>query len=312
MTAPILKPSDENIRRAAACLKAGGLVAMPTETVYGLAADASNGGAIARIYAVKGRPSFNPLIAHVNDLTAAQLEGRFSSHALRLAAAYWPGPLTQVVDLAETQITCDLARAGLDSIALRCPAHPVAQALLTAFGGPLVAPSANPSGQISPTTAEHVAHDLGEKIDLILDGGPCTQGIESTIVDARAETPVLLRPGSLAATEIDAIWPGLVRPSHGQNAPRSPGQLLRHYAPNALLRLNADDVRPSETLLGFGSVTGAALNLSKMGNLQEAAANLFSMLRQLDQTATHIAISPIPNSGLGEAINDRLKRAATR
>jgi len=285
---------------------------MPTETVYGLAADASNSAAVAKIYAAKGRPSFNPLIAHISDLDAAQREGHFATKTKELAAAFWPGPLTVVTNLAATHTVCDLARAGLDSIAVRWPAHPVAQTLLSAFGGPLVAPSANPSGQISPTTAQHVASDLGLQLDVILDGGPCVSGLESTIIDGRDAAPVLLRPGSLDPDRIADIWSGLQRPTESESAPRSPGQLLRHYAPNAPLRLNAKNIQQTESLLGFGAVSGATMNLSATGDLLEAAANLFSMLREMDKTATHIAVSPIPNSGLGEAINDRLKRAAMR
>ena len=309
MTAPILSPTPDTVDRAADTLHRGGLVAMPTETVYGLAANAANGEAVARIYAAKGRPSFNPLIAHVASLEMAQREGVFSPKALSLAEAFWPGPLTLIVDVAATGTVSDLARAGLESIALRIPAHPVAQALLIAFGAPLVAPSANPSGQISPTHAEHVAEDMAEKIDLIIDGGPCTSGVESTIIDARGARPALLRPGSLAAAEIERIWPDLTRPALNPDAPQSPGQLLRHYAPSAHLRLNADAPQAGEAYLGFGGGT-ATLNLSPTADLAEAAANLFAMLRQLDANHDHIAVAPIPNQGLGEAINDRLTRAA--
>lgn len=309
MTTSILNPTPEIIARAADTLRGGGLVAMPTETVYGLAANAADGKAVARIYAAKGRPSFNPLIAHVASLEMALREGVFSEGALLLAEAFWPGPLTLVVDVAETGSVSDLARAGLDSIALRMPAHPVAQDLLAAFGAPLVAPSANPSGQISPTRAEHVAQDMAGKVDLILDGGACSSGVESTIIDARGEHPALLRPGSLSASEIERIWPGLIRPALNPDAPQSPGQLLRHYAPNARLRLNAEAAQPGEAYLGFG-LGVATLNLSPTRDLGEAAANLFAMLRQLDAEHDRIAVAPIPQDGLGEAINDRLTRAA--
>ena len=309
MTASILNPTPEIIARAADRLRGSGLVAMPTETVYGLAANAADGKAVARIYAAKGRPSFNPLIAHVASLEMAQREGVFSTRALSLAEAFWPGPLTLVVDVAATGTVSDLARAGLDSIALRMPAHPVAQDLLAAFGAPLVAPSANPSGQISPTRAEHVAQDMAEKVDLILDGGACTTGVESTIIDARGEHPALLRPGSVSASEIERNWPGLIRPALNPDAPQSPGQLLRHYAPNARLRLNAEAAQPGEAYLGFGQGV-ATLNLSPTRDLAEAAANLFAMLRQLDAEHDRIAVAPIPQDGLGEAINDRLTRAA--
>lgn len=309
MSADILPPNDDSIAAAVKMLRDGGLVAIPTETVYGLAANAADGEAVAGLYAAKGRPSFNPLIAHVADLEMAQREGVFTANALALANAFWPGPLTLVVEVASSVSVSDLARAGLDSIALRIPAHPVARQLLSEFGGPLVAPSANPSGQISPTKAEHVAEDLADKIDLIVDGGPCTSGVESTIIDARGERPALLRPGSLDPSLLDAVWPGLLRPALDPNAPQSPGQLLRHYAPRAKLRLNASEQDSGEAFLGFGPSSGT-LNLSPTANLTEAAANLFAMLRELDACYDQIAVAPIPDEGLGEAINDRLTRAA--
>ena len=305
----ILNLTPEHLERAAQTLRGGGLVGMPTETVYGLAADASNADAVARIYEAKGRPRFNPLIAHVADLEMAQREGVFLKQALALADRHWPGPLTLVVNVASTGTISDLARAGLDSIALRMPAHPIAQALIKTFGGPLVAPSANPSGQISPTMPEHVLTDMSDKLDLIFDGGRCDAGIESTIIDARGDRPALLRPGALAPDEIEAIWPGLIRPDLDPNAPVSPGQLLRHYAPGAKLRLNANAPDPGEAYLGFGA-GNATLNLSPSGDLTEAAKNLFAMLRTLDETFDRIAIAPIPVHGLGEGINDRLTRAA--
>ncbi|GAB5459148.1 MAG: L-threonylcarbamoyladenylate synthase [Henriciella sp.] len=313
MIANLQPPSTQTIAEAAACLKAGGLVAMPTETVYGLAANAADPQAVARLYETKGRPRFNPLIAHCADLGMAQQEGVLSAQALALAETFWPGPLTLVVDVAQSGTVCDLARAGLDSIALRIPNHPVAQDLLRRFNAPLVAPSANPSGKISPTRAEHVAADFGDKIDLILDGGPCETGIESTIIDARGRVPVLLRPGGIAPKQIEAIWPGLTYTRQVSDAPRAPGQLLRHYATAASLRLNAAAPNEGEAYLGFGSGSGsgrADLNLSKTASLSEAAANLFSMLRTLDANHARIAVAPIPNEGLGEAINDRLTRAA--
>ncbi len=285
---------------------------MPTETVYGLACDAANGEAVARLYAAKGRPAFNPLIAHVPDLAMAEREGAFRPDARRLAEAFWPGPLTLVLPLAETHTVSPLARAGLASIGLRIPDHPVARALLEAFGRPLVAPSANPSGQVSPTEARHVMADLGERIDAVLDGGPCRAGIESSIVACLGERPALLRPGALARENIEAV---LGAPLDGgdanQAAPSAPGQLARHYAPRARLRLNAGDAGQGEALLGFGTA-GGTLNLSPSGDLAEAAANLFTMLRALDETAERIAVSPIPMTGLGLAINDRLARAAKR
>ncbi len=311
MTAPVLLPDPDTIRNATAILSRGGLVAMPTETVYGLAGDATNPKAVARIYAVKERPVFNPLIAHVASPHAAFAQGAFSPEARELALHFWPGPLTLVVNATPDTTVCDLARAGLDTLALRVPAHPDAQALLEEFGKPLVAPSANPSGRISPTQAAHVAADLGDKIDLILDGGPCREGIESTVIDARWATPALLRKGTLSPAMIDAVWPGLTE-GGGEGQPVSPGQLLRHYAPDAALRLNADSPAPGEAFLGFGAVSGATLNLSPSGDLAEAAANLFAMLRELDKTHDRIAVAPIPGDGLGAAINDRLVRAANR
>lgn len=309
MSAPVLPPTNDAITRAADLLRAGGLVAMPTETVYGLAANAADAEAVARLYAAKGRPRFNPLIAHVANLEMAEAQGVLSLRALELVEAFWPGPLTLVVEVAEHGTASDLARAGLPSLALRMPDHPVAQSLLAEFGGPLVAPSANPSGRISPTRAEHVAADMGDRIDLILDGGPCASGLESTIIDARGDRPALLRPGSLDPAKIDRIWPGLIRPEANPDAPQSPGQLLRHYAPQAKLRLNATTPDEGEAYLGFGAGE-ATLNLSTSADLTEAATNLFGMLRELDQRYDRIAVAPIPGHGLGEAINDRLTRAA--
>ena len=310
MTAPVLKPDSAALDRAARLLAEGGLVAMPTETVYGLAADASNADAVARLYAAKGRPAFNPLIAHCASAEAAFAQGRFSEKARTLAAEFWQGPLTFVVDAVDTTTVCSLARAGLDTLALRVPAHPAARALLEAFGGPLVAPSANPSGRISPTTAQHVSSDMGDKVDLILDGGPCSEGIESTVIDARGETPVLLRQGTVLTEAIEAVWPG-IEMGGSADKPTSPGQLLRHYAPNARLRLNVETPDPGEALLGFGPGE-ATLNLSAKGDLVEATANLFAMLRKLDESFEQIAVAPIPAQGLGAAINDRLVRAADR
>ncbi|MHA7856579.1 MAG: L-threonylcarbamoyladenylate synthase [Henriciella sp.] len=309
MTANILPGTADNISAAATILREGGLVAMPTETVYGLAANAADADAVARIYAAKQRPQFNPLIAHVSSIEMAEREGILGANAKRLVEAFWPGPLTLVVEVATTGSVSELARAGLDSIALRMPGHPVAQRLIEAFGGPLVAPSANPSGKISPTRPEHVLQDMGDQVDLILDGGACAAGVESTIVDARGEHPALLRPGSLDPAEIEKVWPGLIRPTLNPDAPQSPGQLLRHYAPDAKLRLNAEAPEAGEAYLGFGP-GDATLNLSPTGDMTEAAANLFAMLRNLDARFDRIAVAPIPANGLGEAINDRLTRAA--
>ena len=310
MTAPVRKPDPDVIADAASLLKDGGLVAMPTETVYGLAGDAANPEAVARIFAAKDRPSFNPLIAHLSTTDAAFAQGRFSAQAKSLAAAFWPGPLTLVVDAVETTTVCDLARAGLPTLAIRVPAHPAARALLEAFGGPLVAPSANPSGRISPTRASHVAAEMADRIDLIIDGGACDEGLESTVIDARGETPVLLRHGTITPDQIDAVWPGLAL-GGGEGKPVSPGQLLRHYAPDAELRLDVSTPKHGEAYLGFGPMA-ATLNLSPSADLSEAAANLFSMLRELDARFDRIAVAPIPSDGLGAAINDRLVRAANR
>ncbi|WP_339748626.1 L-threonylcarbamoyladenylate synthase [uncultured Maricaulis sp.] len=310
MTAPI-QPADSPhaIARAATFLREGGLVAMPTETVYGLAADASNAAAVARLYAAKGRPRFNPLIAHVTGAAMAQTLVAWPDLAGELAAAFWPGPLTLVLPkLAEAPI-CDLANAGLMSVAIRAPGHPGAQALLTAFGGPLVAPSANPSGSVSPTTARHVSDGLGDRLDLILDGGACTVGLESTVIAILDGRATLLRPGGLERSRIEAITGPLASAGQG-DAPASPGMLASHYAPRAPIRLDATHAEAGEVLLGFGAIDGD-LNLSPNGDLTEAAARLFSALREMDARGPkHIAVAPIPDEGLGEAINDRLQRAA--
>jgi L-threonylcarbamoyladenylate synthase len=309
------------IADAARVLAVGGLVAFPTETVYGLAADATNGAAVARLYAAKGRPTFNPLIVHVADRAAAQRLGRFDAAASALAAAFWPGPLTLVLPKTDDCPVAELATAGLDAIAVRAPDHPVAQALIEAAGRPLVAPSANRSGHVSPTTAGHVAADLGGRIDLILDGGPTPVGVESTIVAFTSGHPVLLRPGGVPRAVIERILRHpLGEPAAAPaDAPQSPGMLASHYAPATRLHLDVDKVEPHEALLAFGPSlpAGAAqavavLNLSSGGDLVEAAANLFAHLRGLDRMgARAIAVMPVPREGLGEAINDRLARAAT-
>lgn len=309
----VLKADKDAIEAAARCLAAGGLVAFPTETVYGLGADARNGEAIARLYAAKGRPRFNPLIAHVANADAARALGRFDAAAEALASAFWPGPLTLVLPKHENCAVADLALAGLDSVAVRVPAHPVARALLAAFKGPVVAPSANRSGHVSPTSAAHVMTDLRGRIDMVLDGGSCAVGVESTIV-ACLDGPTLLRPGGLPREEIENV---LGRPlavaQIADEAPLAPGMLSSHYAPKARLRLNTGTAEPGEALLAFGPAPAAdnALNLSPRGDLIEAAANLFSHLRALDASgAKSIAVMKVPRKGLGEAINDRLARAA--
>jgi len=311
MTAPVLSASDPTaIDRGIAVLRVGGLVGIPTETVYGLAADATNGVAVAGIYAAKKRPSFNPLISHIASIEMAEELVVFTSLARKLAEAFWPGPLTLVLPRAANCPVNELASAGLDTLAVRMPAHPVAQDLIRQFGGPVVAPSANPSGGVSPTTAAHVASGLGDRIDLVLDGGAAKVGLESTVIGFDGETPVLLRKGGLPRRDIEAITGRLsdVRPGA---ATSSPGMLASHYAPSARLRLNALQAKQGEEWLGFGRFAGTRLNLSPAGNLTEAAANLFAYLRELDGSgATHIAVAPIPDEGLGEAINDRLNRAA--
>jgi L-threonylcarbamoyladenylate synthase len=309
------------IAEGARILAAGGLVAFPTETVYGLGADATNGAAVARLYAAKGRPTFNPLIVHVADRAAAQRLGKFDAAAGALAAALWPGPLTLVLPKTDDCPVAELATAGLDTIAVRMPNHPVARTLIEAAGRPLVAPSANRSGHVSPTIAAHVAADLGGRIDLILDAGPTPVGVESTIVACTSGQPVLLRPGGIARAAIEQILGrplGEPAPARA-DAPQAPGMLASHYAPATRLRLDADNVEPHEALLAFGpSVPSraanavAVLNLSRAADLVEAAANLFAHLRALDRAGARvIAVMPVPREGLGEAINDRLARAAT-
>jgi L-threonylcarbamoyladenylate synthase len=295
------------IADAARLLAGGHLVAFPTETVYGLGADATNGEAVAAIFAAKGRPRFNPLIVHVPDLSAARRQGVFHPLAEKLAAAFWPGPLTLVLPrLADASVSL-LVSAGLDSVALRVPSHPLALALLRAAQRPLAAPSANASGRITATSAAHVAQELGTKLAMILDGGATPLGLESTVIGFDGEKAVLLRPGAIAREEIERLTGPLAAAG---GAIQSPGQLESHYAPNARLRLNAGTVQAGEALLGFGDAPEAWLNLSPRGDLKEAAANLFSMLRDMDEQVNAIAVSPIPETGLGEAINDRLRRAA--
>ncbi|WP_244491235.1 L-threonylcarbamoyladenylate synthase [Bosea sp. Root381] len=309
-------PADAaGILRAAELLRLGGLVALPTETVYGLAADATSGAAVAGIYAAKERPSFNPLISHLPDVAAARRQGLFDANALALAKAFWPGPLTLVVPAAPACEVSELARAGLPSVALRVPAHPLAHAVLEAVGRPIAAPSANRSGRISATSAEHALADLDGRIDAVLDGGPTEVGLESTIVACLGGAPRLLRPGGVPRSAIEGvIGRTLVLAGEAGMAPISPGLLASHYAPAAQVRLNAEAPRPGEGWLGFGPEPQNfphALNLSPSGDLVEAATNLFGHLRKLDALARpSIAVAPIPEHGLGEAINDRLRRAA--
>ncbi len=299
------------VEEAARALRRGELVGIPTETVYGLAADASNPEAVARVFAAKGRPTFNPLISHVASPAMACQEGELDERALRLIDEFWPGPLTIVVPVATTARTSELARAGLGTIGLRIPSHPLTRALLGAFGGPVSAPSANPSGRLSPTRAADVAEELGDAVAVILDGGECPAGIESTIVSLLPGEPArLLRPGAIGREQIEA----LVGPLAGRkdSSVTAPGQLASHYAPRASIRLDAIEARDDEVLLAFGPDAPEGVpNLSPSGDPTEAAAKLYRMLRDIDATgAETIAVMPIPDEGLGEAINDRLRRAA--
>jgi L-threonylcarbamoyladenylate synthase len=321
LTTAILPAGEATVAIAARTLTDGGLIAFPTETVYGLGADATNAFAIARLYQAKGRPTFNPLISHVGDPAAARAIGRFDETAVKLAEAFWPGPLTLVLPRAADCAVAELATAGLETIAIRMPSHPVARALLRAFARPVVAPSANLSGHVSPTSAGHVQNDLEGRIDLILDGGPVEIGVESTIVGCFAE-PMLLRPGGLPRAAIERVLGRpLVQPpadtAIDTPQPLAPGMLASHYAPRTRVRLNATNVEAGEALLAFGApaqganLAAAVMNLSARRDLNEAAANLFGYLRALDATrAKTIAVMAIPEEGLGEAINDRLRRAA--
>lgn len=317
----------EAVEQAAVTLAAGGLVAFPTETVYGLGADATNDAAVARLYAAKERPSFNPLIVHVAGLDAARRLAQFDPQALTLAEAFWPGPLTLVLPRLTGCPVGQLATAGLDTIAVRAPSHPVARAILAAFGKPVVAPSANRSGRVSPTSAQHVQADLAGRIDLIIDDGASPLGVESTVLSCSAGEVALLRPGAIPRAAVEQILGRAVAVamaavdaagSHGGQRPIAPGMLTSHYAPRATVRVNALTVTPGEALLAFGPAlppgAGEArkvLNLSSHGDLVEAAANLFNHLRVLDGAGTpSIAVMPVPDEGLGEAINDRLRHAA--
>jgi L-threonylcarbamoyladenylate synthase len=314
----LAQADDAAIREAAVILSGGGLIAFPTETVYGLGADATNPLAVARLYEAKGRPAFNPLIAHVGDLAAAERIGTFDAMARRLAIAFWPGPLTLVVPARKDTPVCDLARAGLSTVAIRVPSHPVARKLITATRKPVVAPSANRSGHVSPTTASHVMSDLRDKVDFVLNGGPTQVGVESTIVACLDGGPTLLRAGGLTRHDIEAvIGHALSGPAVAGDDLLAPGQLASHYAPRARVKLDVAKVTAGQALLAFGPLlppgtekAAQVLNLSPTGDLAEAAANLFAHLRTLDASATTIAVMPIPDEGLGEAINDRLARSA--
>ncbi|WP_299840919.1 L-threonylcarbamoyladenylate synthase [uncultured Paracoccus sp.] len=307
-----LAPDESGLATAAELLRRGQTVAMPTETVYGLAGDARNGEAVAAIYAAKGRPSFNPLIVHVAGLAEAEAIAEFSTEARTLAQAFWPGALTLVLPLRAKAGIASLVAAGLDTVAIRVPAASAAQALLRSFGGPLAAPSANASGRISPTSADHVLDPdggLDGRIAAVLDAGPCPVGVESTIIGWQGDQPQLLRPGGLPSETIESALGRPLALHHADpSAPRAPGQLTSHYAPNAALRLNVVQPEPGETYLDFGHP--GPLTLSAHGDLAEAAAKLFDLLRRADRLGQPIAVAPIPEHGLGVAINDRLRRAA--
>lgn len=300
---------SDTSEQAAEALRRGELILLPTETVYGLGADAANPEAVAAIFAAKGRPRFNPLIAHVADTTTAETAGVFNAQAKALAEAFWPGPLTLVAPIRDTTRVCDLARAGLDSVALRVPAHAGARAVLAAFGGPVVAPSANRSGRPSPTTFADAVEETGFAVGAAVDGGACAVGLESTVVSVLGGRVSLLRPGAVTRADLERVVGPLDDSGEGH---RSPGRLTLHYAPEAPVRIEAEAARDGEVLLGFGPGVGEPRwSLSVSGDLQEAAANLFRLLREADRTRpVGIAVSPIPAQGLGEAINDRLRRAA--
>ena len=314
----LLAADPPGLRAAAGILRDGGLVALPTETVYGLAADACRDTAVAAIFAAKGRPRFNPLIVHLAELAQIDRFAVLTPLAQRLAKVFWPGPLTLVLPLRAGGGLSPLVTAGLPSVAIRLPAHPVARALLAEFGGPVAAPSANPSGRISPVTAAHVIAGLSGQIDAVIDAGPCTVGLESTIVDATGTRPRLLRAGGVAIEDIAAVvgQPVAMAAAGAITAPSritAPGQLASHYAPRGRVRLEVTHPEPGEIWVGFGPCTGAALSLSETGNLTEAAARLFHVLHDADAKAGDtgtIAFAPVPDTGLGRAINDRLRRAA--
>jgi len=295
--------------QAAAALRRGRLILLPTETVYGLGADAANPEAVAAIFEAKGRPRFNPLIAHVADAAAAEAAGVFNVQARALADRFWPGPLTLVTPVRDTARVCDLARAGLDSVAIRVPGHARARAVLAAFDGPVVAPSANRSGRPSPTTFADAVEETGFAVAAAVDGGPCVVGLESTVVSVLDGRVSLLRPGAVTRADLEGVVGPLGDSGEGR---RSPGRLTLHYAPEAPVRIEAEAARDGEVLLGFGPGVGdRRWSLSPSGDLREAAANLFRLLREADRTRpVGIAVSPVPADGLGEAINDRLRRAA--
>lgn len=304
-------PSATTISQAARVLRDGGLVAFPTETVYGLGADATSDKAVARVFAAKSRPEINPLISHLATLDEAFSQGSFSTAAKTLAKTFWPGPLTIVVERSAACTISRLCSAGLDTVALRVPAHPVALALLKECGRPVAAPSANRSGRISPTTADHVRRSLGGRVDMIVDAGPCAVGLESTVVQFDGATARLLRPGGLPRQDIERVLGHPLAAAAQEGKPASPGMLESHYSPQAPLRLNAAEPQAGESYIGFGKHDFGQNSLSTAGDLIEAAANLFKLLHEVDaRHPDRIAVAPIPDHGLGEAINDRLRRAA--
>lgn len=312
----IFEANEENIIRAAALIKSGKLVAFPTETVYGLGANVYDAHAVAGIFAAKGRPTFNPLISHIADPEELAGYAEADSRALFLAQKFWPGPLTFVLRRKDENPALDLVCAGLKTITVRCPSHPVARALIHQSGVPIAAPSANRSQTISPTTADAVYDSLGDKVDMILDGGACAVGVESTILDLTTPQAVLLRAGGVTKEELEQALNETVQISDGNpNRPTSPGQLLKHYAPAKTLRINATSREPGELFIGFGAgYEWADLNLSPTGDLREAAANLFAYMRQADKDTrfSRMAMAPIPQRGVGLAINDRIRRASKR
>ena len=313
MTNNIYTANNPNIIKAALLIQKGGLVAFPTETVYGLGANVYNPKAVASIYAAKGRPSFNPLISHIADIDFLKEYALTDERVISLAKRFWPGPLTLVLKRIDENPALDLACAGLRTVTVRMPAHPVAIELIKKSGVPIVAPSANKSQTISPTTALHVFESLGDKVDMILDGGPCKVGLESTIIDLTGQNIVLLRAGGLALEDLEKFLGEKILISNGNpDLPTSPGQMLKHYAPSHDFRINALSRENDEFFIGFGNVADCDLNLSPKGDLIEAAANLFSYMRIADNNKKYskIAMTPIPNTGLGLAINDRIKRAA--
>ena len=315
MNGSIVAADDATTETAARLLRQGRLVAFPTETVYGLGGDATNGRAVARIFAAKGRPRFNPLIVHVPGLAEAEALATFDERAREAARRFWPGALSLVLRRREACGLSLLVSAGLDTVALRVPAHPLAQSLLRAAGRPIAAPSANRSGRVSSTSADHVAAELARRVALILDGGACPIGLESTVLDLSGDKPVLLRPGGITLESLTETFGAIESAAVDEAAPHSPGRLPSHYAPGLPLRLDAVDARPGEALLAFGpeATPGFAevLFLSPSGDLAEVAANLFAMLRRLDRPEfSGIAVMAIPETGLGRGINDRLRRAA--